>query len=54
VLCRAFRGKADKFPNLTVKKFPKQVLSRGEWGTTTTASKSKICPKPSLSLDRWS
>jgi adenine-specific DNA-methyltransferase len=54
VLCRAFRGKADKFPNLTVKKIPKQVLSRGEWGTTTTASKSKICPKPSLSLDRWS
>lgn len=32
VLCTAFRGKADRYPNLTVKKIPKQVLSRCEWG----------------------
>jgi adenine-specific DNA-methyltransferase len=32
VLCSAFRGKADGWPNLTVKKIPKQVLSRCEWG----------------------
>lgn len=31
VLCAAFRGNAD-FPNITVKKIPKQVLSRCEWG----------------------
>jgi adenine-specific DNA-methyltransferase len=31
VLCPAFRGKADH-PNLTVRKIPKQVLSRCEWG----------------------
>jgi adenine-specific DNA-methyltransferase len=31
VLCPAFRGKAE-YPNLTVKKIPKQVLSRCEWG----------------------
>ena len=31
VLCPAFRGKGD-FPNLTVRKIPKQVLSRCEWG----------------------
>lgn len=31
VLCPAFRGKNDH-PNLTVKKIPKQVLSRCEWG----------------------
>jgi adenine-specific DNA-methyltransferase len=31
VLCTAFRAKADRFPNLTVKKIPKQVLSRCEW-----------------------
>ena len=30
VLCTSFRGKAD-YPNLTVKKIPKQVLSRCEW-----------------------
>jgi adenine-specific DNA-methyltransferase len=32
VLCSAFRGKADRYPNLTVKKIPKQVLARCEWG----------------------
>jgi adenine-specific DNA-methyltransferase len=32
VLCSAFRGKAEGWPNLTVKKIPKQVLSRCEWG----------------------
>ncbi len=32
VLCTAFRARADAFPNLTVKKIPKQVLSRCEWG----------------------
>jgi adenine-specific DNA-methyltransferase len=42
VLCKAFRGNTDIFPNLTVKKIPKQILSRGEWKTITT-SKSKTC-----------
>lgn len=32
VLCTAFRARADQFPNLTVKKIPKAVLSRCEWG----------------------
>ena len=32
VLCTAFRGKADRYPNLTVKKIPKYVLTRCEWG----------------------
>jgi adenine-specific DNA-methyltransferase len=31
VLCPAFRGRGE-YPNLTVKKIPKQVLSRCEWG----------------------
>lgn len=31
VMCTAFRGKADAFPNLTIKKIPKTVLSRCEW-----------------------
>ncbi|MDS4020752.1 MAG: site-specific DNA-methyltransferase [Candidatus Competibacter sp.] len=31
VLCTAFRGR-DEYPSLTVKKIPKQVLSRCEWG----------------------
>jgi adenine-specific DNA-methyltransferase len=32
VLCTAFRGKSDQFSNLTVRKIPKQVLARCEWG----------------------
>ena len=32
VCCGAFRCKADKFANLTLKKIPKMVLSRCEWG----------------------
>ena len=31
VCCGAFRCKADRFPNLTIKKIPKMVLSRCEW-----------------------
>jgi len=31
VCCAAFRGKADAFANLTLKKIPKMVLSRCEW-----------------------
>jgi adenine-specific DNA-methyltransferase len=32
VLCTAFRGKADGYPNLTVKKIPRAVMARCEWG----------------------
>ena len=32
VMCAAFRGKADRWANLTVKKIPKAVLHRCEWG----------------------
>jgi len=31
VLCTAFRGKAERWPNLTVKKIPMAVLKRCEW-----------------------
>jgi adenine-specific DNA-methyltransferase len=32
VCCAAFRGDGDRFTNLTVKKIPKMVLSKCEWG----------------------
>lgn len=32
VCCSAFRGRADAYANLTIKKIPKMVLSRCEWG----------------------
>lgn len=32
VCCAAFRGDASRFPNLTIKKIPKMVLQKCEWG----------------------
>lgn len=32
VLCTAFRGRREGYPNLTVKKIPAAVLARCEWG----------------------
>lgn len=32
VLCTAFRGEPDAYPNLTVRKIPSHVLDRCEWG----------------------
>lgn len=32
VLCSAFKGNTDRFPNLTIKKIPRAVLSKCEWG----------------------
>jgi adenine-specific DNA-methyltransferase len=31
-ICTAFRGKAEAYPNLTIKEIPKTVLPRCEWG----------------------
>ena len=31
ICCGAFRCKPDRFPNLTIKKLPKMILSRCEW-----------------------
>jgi len=32
VMCSAFRGRPDHWPNLTLKKIPNAVLARCEWG----------------------
>jgi adenine-specific DNA-methyltransferase len=45
VLCTAFRGKPDRFPNLTVRKIPKQVLSRCEWGHDDYSLQVQNLPK---------
>ncbi|MFN7138161.1 MAG: site-specific DNA-methyltransferase [Limisphaerales bacterium] len=48
VLCAAFRApkmSAERFPNLTVKKIPKQVLSRCEWGHDDYSLKVENLPK---------
>ncbi len=45
VLCSAFRSQADIFPNLTIKKIPKQILSRCEWGHDDYSLKTENLPK---------
>lgn len=44
VLCPAFRGKGN-YPNLTVRKIPKQVLSRCEWGHDDYSLQVENLPK---------
>ncbi len=45
VLCFAFRGNPERWPNLTVKKIPKQVLSRCEWGHDDYSLKMENLPQ---------
>lgn len=45
VCCSAFRGRADAFPNLTVKKIPNAVLSRCEWGHDDYSLKVENLPQ---------
>lgn len=55
VLCAAFRGKADRWPNLTVRKIPKQVLNRCEWGHDDYSLKVENLPEaPPVSKDALS
>ena len=45
ILCSAFRGKADRYANLTVKKIPKAVLARCEWGHDDYSLRVENLPK---------
>ena len=48
VLRAAFRvpkGGAERYPNLTVRKIPKQVLARCEWGHDDYSLKVENLPK---------
>jgi adenine-specific DNA-methyltransferase len=45
VMCTAFRGRAEGYGNLTVKKIPKAVLSRCEWGKDDYSLKVENLPK---------
>ena len=48
ILCGAFRAKnLDEFPNLTVKKIPKAVLTRCEWGKDDYSLEIKNLPTKS-------
>jgi len=45
VLCSAFRARADRYSNLTVKKIPKQVMARCEWGHDDYSLQVENLPK---------
>jgi adenine-specific DNA-methyltransferase len=45
VLCSAFRGKPDRWPNLTVRKIPKAILTRCEWGHDDYSLEVQNLPK---------
>jgi adenine-specific DNA-methyltransferase len=45
VVCSAFRGRREGYPNLTVKKIPKDVLARCEWGKDDYSLKVENLPK---------
>ena len=45
VVCSAFRGRMESYANLTVKKIPKAVLSRCEWGKDDYSLKVENLPK---------
>src|SRR5687767_1682753 len=45
VLCTAFRAKRNQFPNLTIKKIPRAVLSRCEWGHDDYSFQVENLPK---------
>lgn len=45
VMCSAFRGHAEHYPNLTIKKIPNAVLSRCEWGHDDYSLQVENLPK---------
>jgi adenine-specific DNA-methyltransferase len=45
VVCSAFRGRKEGYSNLTVKKIPKAVLTRCEWGHDDYSLKVENLPK---------
>jgi len=47
ICCGAFRVKPAAFPNLTLKKTPKTVLSRCEWDKDDYSLRvENLCPRP--------
>jgi adenine-specific DNA-methyltransferase len=45
VCCASFRGKAEHYPNLEIRKIPKAVLSKCEWGHDDYSLKIENLPK---------
>jgi adenine-specific DNA-methyltransferase len=54
VLCSAFRGNVDRWPNLTVKKIPNHIRARCEWGRDDYSLNVENLPKapPKAAFER--
>ncbi len=50
VVCTSFRGSKEGYPNLTVKKIPKAVLNRCEWGKDDYSLRVENLPAPPVEL----
>ena len=48
MICTAFHARADRYPNLIVKKIPRAVLARYEWGHDDYSLRVENLPKASL------
>jgi adenine-specific DNA-methyltransferase len=48
VCCASFRGKAENYPHLEIKKIPKAVLAKCEWGHDDYSLKIENLPKAPL------
>jgi adenine-specific DNA-methyltransferase len=48
IMCAAFRGKSDRYSNLTIKKIPQAVLARCEWGHDDYSLQVENLPKAPL------
>lgn len=52
VVCSSFRGRKEGYPNLTVKKIPKAVLGRCEWGKDDYSLKVENLPMAPLKVSQ--
>lgn len=52
VVCTSFRGSKEGYPNLTVKKIPKAVLNRCEWGKDDYSLRVENLPAAPEALDQ--
>jgi len=52
ICCSAFRVKADAFPNLTLKKIPKAVMRKCEWGHDDYSLEVENLPKAPARIER--
>ena len=54
VLCKSFRGKVERWPNLTVKKIPNAIKHKCEWGKDDYSLKIENLPRAPEKIEQGS